>query len=579
MFEFKSASRHKKRELFPPKIPMSSAPGADLPTEQPWRSLFLPLQPAENVVFCSFYSRTAPLCSLTPPTTAGRQWSPETLLVLLHDASIRIYSLASDSTGPTLLQHIVHRATAAQGSSAADSPQENISMASRPGSAVGTPHATSLQTPASQKQPTVTATCGSLVPLHLVGFLSSDFFHHHQSLVPRESASPPQLLRGIVGMNNGRVEVFGRNSYIFGFKAHSCKVRAAYVIHAGDFAEAQGPENIRPRNGAGAQSESSLMTINASATSRKYLDDVCSIGFVTMGEDGHVFVWRRRNSQDGYEAALLRQPSLFSKCSAVAVVQPTWDLAHPAMEGGPVWVGVARGAASSAGSPQPQPGGPASPLPFPASLLVCGPNGYGHDISVVSLDTLKPAEPSVEVPGSFSRTSAIATEGSMILAAREKIIYAITYVPRTVQRLLTVNTTVLQLELSQPLAVAGCRSGKIVVFGATTGIVLGTYSTFSRAPVRCLSFHYHAMVLCVADDTGAAELLELPAEYLRHGSAPGGMLSAHLLQRVVQLEESSSGDGAPTTARRAIGEESLLLARLAISPSLRTYLGAQHRIL
>jgi hypothetical protein len=215
-------------------------------------------------------------------------------------------------------------------------------------------------------------------------------------------------------------------------------------------------------------------------------------------------------------------------------------------------------------------------------MVVVGANGFDADLTILGLDTLAPVDSVVSIPGSFVRTSAIAADGasSTVLVAREKVVYSVTYAPRSVQRLLTTSTTVLQLELSHPLAVAGCRSGEVIVFGSSSGVVLRNFQTFNNTAVKCLALHYAAVTLVVVDDTGAVEVVELPVELLRHaGGSEESMASARVLQRVVRLEESVSGAGALATARRAVADETLLLARLLIPRAVRGYLGAQHSIL
>ena len=568
--------------------------------QQQWRSLFLPIAPSERVVFCSFYTSNLQAASamMIPPTTAGRQWSPTTILAVLADATIVIYSLESDTTGPAVVLRITPQVRPLGGNGSPNTLPSNKSMTSDAESMASRPGSPSAGNTGGRIGSAKTATCASLIPQHLCGYLSMEFFHHHPMLSrTSQQQQDTTTLRGIVGFAGGRVEVFCSAGYIFGFQAHACDVSSCSVVHAGDFSGSSSPAPQRSNNNnsstggaasGGEGSAASLMTINNGGSgSRKYLDDVCHTAFVTMGVDGHIFVWRRRNAQDGYEAASLRQPGIFTKCHAISIIQPTFDVCGALLSN---WSSstaapaAATSPAASATPPQPAVGGGVGQqqaLPFTASLVVCGGNGYDNELFISGVDTLNLVEPIVEVPGTLSRTSAIATEGSMVLIAREKIVFAVTYSPRVVNRLITTNTTVLQLELSKPLAVAGCRSGKIIVFGAETGTVLGTYSTFSATPVCGLSFHYSAMLLSVVDGTGAVEVVELPADFLRHGSVPSDsvMPSANVLKRMIQLEESSSGDGALATARRAVGEESLLLAKLTTPQSLRIYLGAQHMLL
>lgn len=555
----------------------------------PWRSLFLPLSTEEKVVFVSFISLLQRSEACPGPLNAfhvanDASTKREALLCVMENQRVVIFDLTSEDAGPRSIISFSAAKDMKRQSSLSLSDSESLAILSK-----------------------VVASCASLIPMSLV--LAS---RHEAVYAGGGSAdecgvplcplqSPSRLFRGVMGSSNGRVDVFTETSFAFGFPAHNCPVVHAEALFVG---ESAAPQPV-PDNGS-----SLTMNVLPNGQAQETFASVSQVlGFLTMGADGVVFVWRRRS--EGFRREKLLEPSLLSKCHALHASLPYRSI--PLQEqlerlgGGNAeadavnQVQETRLYSPTSPSPTPRPAtsGPCqrstSVLPFKVapSLIFSGGNGFSNSIKVRSCETMKEVEHDVELGGMLSRTTAITTEGSMCLVAREKVVHSVNYTTRTCKRVLTATSCVLHLALENLIGVAGCESGKLYVFHADQGTVLGVHYTYTTGPVKSLSFVFSAMLLAVVDSQSlCVELFELPESYLRQSTrgtaATSRMLNyydaqscaaADVIKKCVELQECSTGAGSAAVARTFAAEEQLLLSRYLIPEEVVSYLSRQHRLL
>lgn len=556
-------------------------------TSKTWRSLFLPLGTDERVVFSSFFTSLSAQVLNAMHVINDADTQREAIICVNENQSVCIFDLSSGDTGPKKVSSF------------------------KP--------AREMKAPMSDASDVV-ATCASLIPLEL-----SYFCQYQASAVVQLTTSDEAdddareiksstTLRGVVGSSNGRVDVFMESSYAFGFPAHKCPIAHVQALYVGESAApAVHPEgkqggNVALSNFASTthQADSSNRTIGSSASKGDFLGSISStLGFVTMGVDGVVFVWRRR--EDGFRREKLVEPNLFSKCHAIHATLParcesiqllTVNDAHleapstPAPDEGRGEVGERPlySPSHAEGSPSEVRLRKTSNKPrgyrLHPSLIFSGGNGFSNTVKVRSCESMKEVELDVSLDGVFSRTSAIAVDGPTCIVAREKVVYAIDYIQRTCKRIFTATSCVKHLAIRLPLVVAGCESGKIYVVNASLGVVLGTSYTYSAAPVISLSFVYSALLVAVVDDTKCVEIFQLPDSYLRHSVHKRlcafdaqHFAATDVLQKYVALQECSTGDGTAAVARSVVAEEQLLLARLLVPEEVTRYLRIHHRVL
>jgi hypothetical protein len=510
----------------------------------------------------------------------------ESLLCVMEDQTVAIFDLSNADTGPAKVSSFAA--------------------------------AREMKVPLDGSDPVV-ATCASLIPIAL-----SHVNQHQTSTVVsptnREGGDEPpsdSTLRGVVGSSNGRVDVFMGHTYAFGFPAHKCAVAHVQALYVGESATPSAhPDgksvggNVAPTSLTSSRHTDSANRVSSSSAPQDFLGSISSaLGFVTMGIDGVVFIWRRRS--DGFRREKLVEPSLLSKCHAIHAALPgrcepiqvlTFDnntIEASAQDRGshsntrdplysPSHTDASFGrdphhASNAAGiTKELMPRG----YRLHPSLLFSGGNGFSNTIKVRSCETMKEVEEDISLDGVFTRTSAITVDGGICIVAREKVVYAIDYVQRTCKRIFTATSCVKHLTARMPLAIAGCESGKIYVVNASTGIVLGTCYTYSAAPVISLSFVYSALMISVVDDTKCVEVFQLPESYLRHPVYKrvctfdaNVLASTDVLQKYVALQECSTGAGTAAVARSVVAEEQLLLARLVVPEEVTQYLRVHHHVL
>ena len=495
------------------------------------RSLFLPLADEEHAVHCSFYTSFAdqqPDRVLTALDVFNDNVTRQNYAVVaLRDQSVALWNLMDDQTGPRLMKKI--------------------------------------SKPSSPKLEGVTTTVATVFSLDLLLSVSQAYAGN----------AVGTLLRGATGNSAGRISLFSESQIIEGFQAHDCPVRQVEGLLIG---EASGTPSRARLSGSMTYGT----TLHPSATSLASVDTARAfpplLGFVTMGQNGVVFVWKRQNGD--FVRSKLLEPSFTSKCPALTV-------ALPLREGTIAMSALERPCSPS----EPVAYSPATPndretsneVAFNSSLIFLATNGFSKIIKVCSAESLQEVEPSVELEGTFSRTTAIAADGTVCLAAREKVVYAMDYKARRCNRILTTSSCVTCVVFRQPLAVVGCENGKIYTINVQSGAVLGVTYTHSSTAVRSMTFLYEAMLLSIVDETGLVEIMELPQVFLREGSEQGTPIqycsAAVVLKRVMQLEECRSGGGTATLQRALAAEEHLLLARLNVPEEVTRYLGRQHIVL
>lgn len=495
------------------------------------RSLFLPLADTESAIHCGFYTsfgdqpleRVLTALDVFNDNVTRQNYAA----VMYRDQSVGLWNLKDEETGPRLLKKL------------------------------------SPKTAAPAKTEATVATMFSLDLLFSVVGQSYS------------GNSVSTLLRGAVGNSAGRVSFFSETQMLDGFQAHDCPVRQVEGLLIGESTGSPLRARLSGSITYGA-------TMHPSATSLASVDTARSfppmLGFATMGENGIVFVWRRQNGE--FVKSILLEPSFTSKC-------PVLTVALPLREGSIAMSSLERPCSPS----EPVAYSPATPndrettaeVAYNSSLIFLATNGFSKAIKVCSAEALQEVEPSVELEGTFSRTTAIAADGTVCLAAREKVVYAMDYKARRCNRILTTSSCVTTLVFRQPIAIVGCENGKIYTVNVQTGGVLGVTYTHSSTAVRSMTFLYEAMLLSIVDATGLVEIMELPQVFLREGSEHGTPIqycsAAIVLKRVMQLEECRSGGGTATLQRALAAEEHLLLARLNVPEDVNRYLGRQHIIL
>ncbi|CUG94035.1 Hypothetical protein, putative [Bodo saltans] len=549
-----------------------------------WKSLFLPLGTTERVVFSSFYTPVSSSLNVVHVANDA-DTQRESLLCVMEDQTVSIFDLSNGDTGPAKVSSF----TAAR----------------------------EMKVPLDGSEPVV-ATCAALIPIALAHVNQ----HQTNTVVTPTNAdggneeAPDSILRGVVGSSNGRVDVFMGKTYAFGFPAHKCPVAHVQALYVGESATPTAhPDgksiggNVVPTSSTNSRQADSANRVGSSSTAQHdFLSSISSaLGFVTMGVDGVVFIWRRRS--DGFRREKLVEPSLLSKCHAIHAALPgrcepiqvlTFDndscTNEPSERGShtnprdPLYSPSHTESSFGRDPNHPSSGGVKELMPrgyrLHPSLIFSGGNGFSNTIKVRSCETMKEVEEDISLDGVFTRTSAITVDGGICIVAREKVVYAIDYVQRTCKRIFTATSCVKHLTARMPLAVAGCESGKVYVVNASIGVVLGTCYTYSAAPVISLSFVYSALMIAVVDDTKCVEIFLLPESYLRHPAYKrvctfdaNVLASTDVLQKYVALQECSTGAGTAAVARSAVAEEQLLLARLVVPEEVTRYLRVHHRVL
>lgn len=549
---------------------MASPDAAEAATSTVWKSLFLPLAEDERVAFCSFFTlvkRDFNGLHVVNDSETQR----DHILCVMENQSVAIFDL-STSDGPKKIS----------GFTAAREMKSSANYDER-----------------------VIATCASTIPLelsfachlHCESNVRSPNAYEPPAPLPQDegTASLGSVFRGVVGSSNGRVDVFTEASYAFGFPAHKCPVVHVQAIFVGDSAH----PSTHPDDNNTVNVVSSSQPGGANNTFSTVTN---VLGFVTMGEDGCVLVWRRR--ADGFRREKLITPSLMSKCHAIHAALPVRSLPIQ-MDALAPRIGGDAGSPNDEGLYSPQTSfspasqqalnsrttakAPSSQPPgyrLAPSLIFSGGNGFSNTVKVRSCESMKSMELDVSLDGVFSRTSAIAVDGPICIVAREKVVYAVDYEERTCKRIFTATSVVKHLVVRSPLVVAGCESGKIYVVNGNLGTVLGTSYTYSAAPVISLSFVSSALLLAVVDETNCVEVFQLPEKYLRQPTYkrfgafdPLQSAAADVLQKYVALQECSTGMGTASNVRSAVAEEQLLLSRLLVPEEVSTYLRLKHRLL
>lgn len=172
--------------------------------------------------------------------------------------------------------------------------------------------------------------------------------HPNGCLSSSSSSSLSPLLRGVVGVSDGHVNVFSEDGYTFGFAAHPCPVIAAHAIYT----VAPSPPPVSPTlfaspHGAAAagrtRSDAATDATPVQATLWQSEDPLlpascfASLGFLTCAMDGGTFVWyphapaaaTQRKDGSGIRARLtytsqrvFPEPPIFAKAMALAVYYP-----------------------------------------------------------------------------------------------------------------------------------------------------------------------------------------------------------------------------------------------------------------
>eukprot|EP00331_Platyophrya_macrostoma_P028800 CAMPEP_0176451192 /NCGR_PEP_ID=MMETSP0127-20121128/27665_1 /TAXON_ID=938130 /ORGANISM="Platyophrya macrostoma, Strain WH" /LENGTH=225 /DNA_ID=CAMNT_0017839151 /DNA_START=24 /DNA_END=698 /DNA_ORIENTATION=+ len=204
----------------------SSTQSTTTTTVGEWRSLFLPLQEKERVIFASFFT---PLISVVGDdhhhfsglnafhVMNDLSTCQRALLCVLESQGILVFDMCDEDRGPSRVAAFTAVSAPSSSSGAAyssrhsNATEELITNSSQL-------NLTSVDHSAS------TATCAAMIPLSLL--------HASRSLAANSESALP--IRGVMGSSNGRVDVFTERGFVFGFFAHDCPVMQVEALFVGD---------------------------------------------------------------------------------------------------------------------------------------------------------------------------------------------------------------------------------------------------------------------------------------------------------------------------------------------------------
>ncbi|EPY34532.1 hypothetical protein AGDE_07867 [Angomonas deanei] len=318
------------------------------------------------------------------------------------------------------------------------------------------------------------ATCASLV--------SNDIAYACRVSYQGSSPSEPTFAyyRVVVGFANGRVSIVTEQGYSLGFAAHDCPVVGTSAVYNSQGEEAD-PNATKDSNRTVQQSSRHL-------------------GVVTCGEDGRIFLWRRRLGN--MKPTVLLETTSFFCVSAFCLYQPpSVDLS--------LFFGTFIG----------KEGTPDTHLLIPhAALIHSGARGnglYGRQLAVESETRTLAGSPVL-----FTSPTAMATDGNLLLVACKYNLYHVGLGPMASSTLvLKAEKPITHIVIDGPLAVVASGSnGFIHVLhlqdhGTPPVSQLGVYYSYNNRSIVNISLHATALSMVIVDSAGSVEVVRLPEAY------------------------------------------------------------------
>ncbi|KEG07616.1 hypothetical protein DQ04_09271000, partial [Trypanosoma grayi] len=136
--------------------------------------------------------------------------------------------------------------------------------------------------------------------------------------VLQTSSDRVMYLRGVVGSNDGRVDVFSEHNYVFGFVAHDTPVVAVSAIYSGCASQEGDRDGARLNNGGDG---GVVLPPFGNDDERRFENATANMGFVTCGSDGVLYVWKRQGLY--LKPRVLEKSAFFSRTIKWQVVQPS----------------------------------------------------------------------------------------------------------------------------------------------------------------------------------------------------------------------------------------------------------------
>lgn len=356
----------------------------------------------------------------------------------------------------------------------------------------------------------------------------------------------------------------------------------------------------------------SLLTLDCSQPSviDYNTNSVHSVGFVTLQRDGAVSCWRLSRSDDKvmFPPIELQSPSMFAKVKCIHITHRyaiPFSLSNkfPRMpwstgsvindQRGPIPLTQPSGAAAVGSSDEMDSASPTIPLrtndtfysyispavntpePLPiVAAILCPENGRGGTMRVKDAYG-RCIDEDVVLDGKLKRTTAMASDGSYAICAREKNVFLIDYTMRETRRLYTCDDIVSHVCYSHPIVVAGCVNGNIYILGCSyPSQVLAKYATYNGSRIRSLAFHYQSMLVSIVDDAGGeVEVVQLPDQFLRYGAIQREAFETR--QAAAIRYHVASNEGSNKAAIRNAAEQRLL-AQLSVPNCVQQYLSNTH---
>lgn len=374
-----------------------------------------------------------------------------------------------------------------------------------------------------------------------------------------------RLLRGVIGGSDGRVSVFSESGYVFSFAAHCSPVTAAHAVtshtrtastlfaaDADSQAPGDGTEDGEPRHAA-------------ISPGRTFSEAPLSLGFVTCGRDGSVYVWRQ-GCGVFKPTRLLEEKALFTRSSAFTVYSPS--AANYVLSPAAGWFSEALPSAvllhATTASldirnlSQPPEEAPhlsfALPPSPPPSLLV----RQGHVRA--SLQMLLTND---------GGTSAVGTNGTYALVARDFSIYRVDLhaapLPadsgEATHHIMASPYLVTEIVLKDEVALLSAGPAGVVHLISPTlpaAVLLLSYHSYHHRPLRHVSFCEELALMVLVDSAGSTELICYPETVVNAVAArtfatlqSSSHSLAELLPSVRLLRSRCAFDGVATRESRS----------------------------
>eukprot|EP00796_Vickermania_ingenoplastis_P000978 gene978-573_t len=377
---------------------------------------------------------------------------------------------------------------------------------------------------------------------------------------------PSSLLRGVVGTSDGRVSAFTEYGYAFSFTAHHSPIAAAHAIYnpVGAAAAAAEEEEGRPSSRSRSPPRRAVnqvhVTLDPTHASHRNADvyststraaaaaagPFAALGFVTVGRDGSVCVWRKAEGLVFRPRRLMGERPLFSRCSAFSLyspplvphsatgfLAPSPVLLHATTEYFSVWPAIPTASDRRRVYPD--------TYPIPPS----GYDRWHYDLPALVTND--------------GGTAAVCSNGVYALVARDYNIYRVNAVSDAKPTPIMVTLhPITAIDMGEHLAVLAALAYGVVLIirpDESSAVLLCEYTSYKGRPLRHVALHECAATMILVDNLGSVELVVLPRAYMETAARqaqlePPGLHSVvYLLPSVWMLQARAALDDAVEAER------------------------------